>query len=767
SVKNYASMDIVIDPNNTNLLYATTDGYGVFKSTDGGKSWSQTNLSIANAESIFMNPNNSLEMYALDNVRQSSIEGTRDGWQTWKYMDKTGLPTDMDPKKGIIEENLRSLTFDSKGNIFLATVKGLYKYSAQSVSSFVINSSAGLGGSISPSGTITVDYGDTKTFTITPNPGYKIKDVKVDGISVGAVSTYTFSNVNSNHLIEASFELKEGIKLPIWPMFHYDAQHTGQCPYDTSTNNGSLNWKFKTGSWIYSSPTIASDGTVYIGSYDHYLYAINPNGTLKWKYQLSEAIWGSSAIGVDGTIYIGSIDGNFYALNPDGTVKWTYKVANGIYSSATVTSDGTIYIGSSGPTVDNYLYAINSDGSLKWKNKIGSISSSPAIGIDGTIYIGTGNAGQLLYAINPDGKIKWSYTLGTSVDSSPAIDKDGTIYIGDDKYLYAINSDGILKWKYQTGDWVNSSPAIASDGTVYIGSYDHYLYAINSDGTLKWRYQARSEIKSAPVIGSDGTIYVGSWDRYLYAINTNGTLKWKLETDGSIENSSPAIGSDGTIYVGSDDHYLYAIGRQFTITASTGPGGTISPSGTITVNYGDSKTFTITPNTGYKISNVKVDGISVGAVSSYTFSNITSNHTIEASFEKLITQTIIILQIGSPTFTVNGSLRALDSPPIIKNNRTLLPIRAVVEALNGTVSWDGTQKKVTVSLGSNTIELWIGKSSALVNGIDTPIDSSNPKVVPEIINGRTMLPLRFVAESLGCDVQWDSATKTITITYGG
>ncbi|MEM3385958.1 MAG: copper amine oxidase N-terminal domain-containing protein, partial [Nitrososphaeria archaeon] len=83
------------------------------------------------------------------------------------------------------------------------------------------------------------------------------------------------------------------------------------------------------------------------------------------------------------------------------------------------------------------------------------------------------------------------------------------------------------------------------------------------------------------------------------------------------------------------------------------------------------------------------------------------------------------------------------------------------------VSWDGTQKKVTVSLGSNTIELWIGKSSALVNGIDTPIDSSNPKVVPEIINGRTMLPLRFVAESLGCDVQWDGTTKTITLTYQG
>ena len=126
---------------------------------------------------------------------------------------------------------------------------------------------------------------------------------------------------------------------------------------------------------------------------------------------------------------------------------------------------------------------------------------------------------------------------------------------------------------------------------------------------------------------------------------------------------------------------------------------------------------------------------------------------------------IILLQIGNPNFTVNGVSNTLDSPPIIKNSRTLLPIRAIVEALGGSVSWDPNEKKVTVTLGSTTIELWIGKPVAKVNGVDTPIDSTNLKVVPEIINSRTMLPLRFVTENLGCDVQWDGTTKTITITY--
>ena len=74
-----------------------------------------------------------------------------------------------------------------------------------------------------------------------------------------------------------------------------------------------------------------------------------------------------------------------------------------------------------------------------------------------------------------------------------------------------------------------------------------------------------------------------------------------------------------------------ATATTYTITASAGTGGSISPAGTTTVNSGGSKTYTITPNTGYKIAGVTVDGASVGAVSSYTFSNVTANHTISAN----------------------------------------------------------------------------------------------------------------------------------------
>ena len=648
----------------------------------------------------------------------------------------------------------------------------------------------------------------------------------------------------------------KAVSTPIWPMFHYNAQRTGQCPYDTSKNNGTLKWKYETGDVIYSAPAIASDGTIYVGSEDHYLYAIGSNGMLKWKFKTEGGV-NSPAIDHNGTIYVGS-DVNLYAINPDGTLKWKFKTDNTVASSPAIGSNGMIYVSS----FDRYLYAISPDGTLKWKFKIGELvgwyQSSPAIGLDGTIYVGSWDS--CLYAIYPNGTLKWKFkTDSTIVLSSPAIGLDGTIYVGsNDNYFYAINPDGTLKWKFKTDEGTSSSPAIGLDGTIYVGTLymyekarDNYFYAINPDGTIKWKIKAFGPIYSSPAISSDGTIYIGLgdsefpglsyYDDYLYAINPDHTIKWKFKTEviNGYITSSPAISSDGTIYVGSYDHYLYAIGNpSFTITASTGTGGTISPSGTISVNYGDSKTFTITPNPGYKIKDVKVDGASVGSVSTYTFmnveadhtievvfepitctitasagsggtislsgtltisygdsktftivpnsgykisdvkvdgasqgalstytfTNVTTNHTISATFEKEITQTVIILKIGDTNFTVNGETRSLDSPPVIKNSRTLLPIRAVVEALGGTVGWDANDKKVTVSLGSTTLELWIGKSIAKVNGIDTPIDSANSKVVPEIINSRTMLPLRFVTENLGCDVNWDQNTKTITIT---
>jgi hypothetical protein len=130
--------------------------------------------------------------------------------------------------------------------------------------------------------------------------------------------------------------------------------------------------------------------------------------------------------------------------------------------------------------------------------------------------------------------------------------------------------------------------------------------------------------------------------------------------------------------------------------------------------------------------------------------------------------TVITLTIGNPNITVNGTTRPIDASgtiPVIVGGRTLLPIRAVVEGIGGTIEWNAATRTVTIAAGTVTMGLTIGNRMATVNGITLPIDPQNATVVPFIISGRTMLPLRFVGEQLGGTVEWNAATRTATLTF--
>ncbi len=122
-------------------------------------------------------------------------------------------------------------------------------------------------------------------------------------------------------------------------------------------------------------------------------------------------------------------------------------------------------------------------------------------------------------------------------------------------------------------------------------------------------------------------------------------------------------------------------------------------------------------------------------------------------------------QIDRESYIIDGSERIIDAAPVIQNGRTLLPARFVTEPLGGDVGWEATEKKVVCTLGETTVEMWIGKPIAKINGQEVQIDPDNPDVVPTIINDRTMVPMRFLAESLGCEVEWVADTKEIILTY--
>ncbi len=118
----------------------------------------------------------------------------------------------------------------------------------------------------------------------------------------------------------------------------------------------------------------------------------------------------------------------------------------------------------------------------------------------------------------------------------------------------------------------------------------------------------------------------------------------------------------------------------------------------------------------------------------------------------------IKLTIGSNILTKNGVNSTIDVPAQIINNRTMVPLRAIFEALDASVEWDAATKTVTSVKGNTTVKLTVGVASINVNGVDKALD-----VPGQIVSNRTLVPARAVAEAFGCDVQWDAATKTVTI----
>jgi hypothetical protein len=128
-----------------------------------------------------------------------------------------------------------------------------------------------------------------------------------------------------------------------------------------------------------------------------------------------------------------------------------------------------------------------------------------------------------------------------------------------------------------------------------------------------------------------------------------------------------------------------------------------------------------------------------------------------------VTKVTLVFTVNKPSVVMNGVTVPMESAPIIENGRTILPIRYIATPLGAQVLWSAKDQKVTL-IGSKKVELWIGKATARVDGQDVLIDPANPSVAPRIVNGRTMLPLRFISETFGAQIEYDAKLHTITVT---
>src|SRR5664280_858043 len=176
------------------------------------------------------------------------------------------------------------------------------------------------------------------------------------------------------------------------------------------------------------------------------------------------------------------------------------------------------------------------------------------------------------------------------------------------------------------------------------------------------------------------------------------------------------------------------------------------------MDSGDHWTAMNTGLTNRRIRSLAIDPLTPTTLYAITGLDVFRYGVVSAS------KSVIQLKIGSKTMDVDGKPTFLEAAPIILNSRTLLPIRAIVEATGGTIAWNASTQKVTIVQNDKTLVLWINRNVATLNGQSVNIDSDH-KVVPIIMSARTLLPLRFVAETLAMDVQWNAVTRMVTITY--
>lgn len=358
-----------------------------------------------------------------------------------------------------------------------------------------------------------------------------------------------------------------------WPMFGLTPQRTS-VRGEAGGGTGTEIWNFTTGDIVHSSPAVAN-GTLYIGSWDNNVYALDPEtGAKEWAFTTGGDVGGSPAVW-NGTVYVGSQDGAVYALDADtGTKIWKYSTGDLVDSDPAI-RNGTVYVGSH----DDNLYALDAaTGTKKWNfTTSANVDSAPLVW-NGTAYFGSRD--HNVYAVDASsGTKRWAFDTGGGVIAEPAL-WNATVYIGSASHrVFAIDAvNGTKKWAFTADKQVSSTPTLAN-GTVYVGSHDTNVYALDADnGTKRWTFDTEDHVAGSAAV-ANGTVYIGSKDERIYALDAStGDSKWTFLTDGRV-TSSPAI-VDGTLYIGgTGDHRVYAldagtlppVGPPQNLTADAGP----------------------------------------------------------------------------------------------------------------------------------------------------------------------------------------------------
>ena len=522
-----------------------------------------------------------------------------------------------------------------------------------------ITATAGEGGKIDPSGTVQINDGKSKTFTITPDAGRFISDVKVDGTSVGTPTTYTFSKVTENHTIEVTFGGSADTEQLIDEDFESGTMPTGWKTEQTNTTAYNGSWKIYKYFKHYGLYCSADE---YDAEYNQGMVGQDERVILpaqKLNDKAANIVFEFSAnpdrlkSGKTVCTLEGSTDGGqtwTTIWNAGDVVDQLKKGTVADFPSAIGTANISIPVPAE-MQKDDVLFSFHYV--LPKYSTTGSIVFIDNLKLQADKASSGGDTDSTLLDENFDesaGKLPTNWTRKVNntayaatwkiyrrsadhIGATCSADTDSLEDYGKGQNEFLVTPALNLTGKNATMTFEFSGQTSGLSKTLTSNKTTVTLEATNDDGKT-W-----TEIWNA----ADEKLATGTIDG-LQTVNASVAIPESFQKDnvkfafryqtkvGMTRGGCTAFIDNVKLTTSGGSSETPTQPTTYTITASAGQGGSITPSGNVSVAENGSQKFTITPSEGYEIADVTVDGKSQGAKTTYEFTNVTENHTIAASF---------------------------------------------------------------------------------------------------------------------------------------
>jgi PKD repeat protein len=474
------------------------------------------------------------------------------------------------------------------------------------INQYTITATSGANGNVTPAGVTPVLYGGSQAYNITPVSGYHVADVLVNNATVGAVTTYEFTNVNANQTISATFAINQ---FTITPSVAGGNGAISPDTVQTVDYRATPTFNFTPAiAYHLHNVTVNSVQVTPTGNNSYTFPPVTENKTIVARFMIDPPVAGFTGSPRTGPIPL-SVSFNDTSTNNPASWLWNF----GDFHYAYVQHPINTYSDPQGGNYSVQLTAANAGGSnsslkngyiFTYKPVVANFTGSPTSG--------------------PKSLTVWF------TDSST----------GDPSSWY---------WQFGDTDTVNTSTA-QNPGHTYskAGLYSVNLTVTNTFSQSSLVRTAYINVTNPPPVAhilANKTSGYSPLPVSFLDLSSNSPTSWLWHFDDGTPDvttldaihtfTSPGIYNvslTATNAYGSSTAYQLITATGFSITASSGANGNVTPYGVTPVNEGGNQAYAIAPSTGYHVGNVLIDGVSNGTISSYTFWNVQADHTISATF---------------------------------------------------------------------------------------------------------------------------------------